>query len=207
MIVNGNDVFFDGSQEWRFTGSWTTQTDDAKTSLTLSTTVGRGKFNAARPNGPAQGVTTVGLAYEPFGRNNFNVFDAVLTQKYDDTYSSAFEVIYGYQQDVPAAATGSARNFNGAAGTADWFSCVKYFFVDYDERTRGQVRLEAFYDSEGSRTGFEGWYYAATAGFVLKPSDCTIFRPEIRYDYNGYSRPFEGKHGLFTAAADLIFKF
>ena len=34
-----------------------------------------------------------------------------------------------------------------------------------------------------------------------------LFRPEVRYDYNGYSRPFEGKHGIFTAGADLIFRF
>jgi Putative beta-barrel porin-2, OmpL-like. bbp2 len=108
---------------------------------------------------------------------------------------------------VPAVATGSVANFNGTSGTSDWVSFVKYYFVDFDDRTRGQLRLEAFYDSEGSRTGFEGWYYAATLGAVLKPTDWTIFRPEIRYDFNNYSRPFEGKHGLFTAAADLIFKF
>jgi len=29
----------------------------------------------------------------------------------------------------------------------------------------------------------------------------------VRYDYNDYSRPFEGKHGIFTAGADLIIKF
>ena len=55
--------------------------DDEKSSLTLGTSVGRGKFNAGRPNGPAQGITTLGLAYEPAGRNNINVFDVVYTQK------------------------------------------------------------------------------------------------------------------------------
>lgn len=123
------------------------------------------------------------------------------TRRYDDTFSTAFEFDYCYQQGVPAIATGSPRNFNGASGTATWFSFVKYFIANIDEKTTGQVRLEAFYDAEGSRTGFEGWHYATTAGLVLKPTDCTILRPEIRYDYNGYSRPFEGKHGLLTAGA------
>jgi hypothetical protein len=37
--------------------------------------------------------------------------------------------------------------------------------------------------------------------------DSVIFRPEVRYDYNGYSRPFSGQHGIFTAGADLIFTY
>jgi len=207
MLVNGNDVFFDGSQEPRFVGSYTTTSEDDKTSLTLGASLGRGKFNAGRPNGPAQGITTIGLAYEPAGRNNLNCVDVVLTQKFDDTYSAAFEAIYGWQQGVPAAATGSPDNFNGFSGTAHWASFVKYFMVNFDEHLTGQVRAEAFYDAEGSRTGFEGWYCAGTVGAVYKPKDSVIFRPEIRYDYNGYSRPFTGQHGILTAGADLIIKF
>ena len=33
------------------------------------------------------------------------------------------------------------------------------------------------------------------------------FRPELRYDYNGYSTPLEGKHGIFTAAFDMIVRW
>jgi hypothetical protein len=207
MIVNGNDVFFDGSQEWRFVGSLTVNSDDEKDSVTFGTSLGRGKFNTSQPNGPAQGITTIGLAYEPFGRNNFNVFDLVYTHKVDDKLSVAFETIYGYQQGVPAIATGSPLNFNGTSGTASWFSLVKYVNYNFSDQLGGILRLEAFYDAEGSRTGFEGWYWAGTAGLQFKPKDSIIFRPEIRYDYNGYSRPFEGEHGIFTAGADLIIKF
>jgi hypothetical protein len=34
-----------------------------------------------------------------------------------------------------------------------------------------------------------------------------IVRPEIRYDYNNQSAPFEGHHGLVTAGADLILRW
>jgi hypothetical protein len=207
MIANGNDVFFDGSQEARYMGAINWTSDDEKTTLALATSLGRGKFDASRPNGPAQGITTIGLAYEPFGRNNFNVFDLVYTQKIDDQFSVAFEAIYGYQQGVPAVATGSITNFNGTSGTCTWLSLVKYLNYNFSEQLGGILRLEAFYDAEGSRTGFEGWYWAGTAGLQFKPKDSIIFRPEIRYDYNGYSRPFEGEHGIFTAGADLIIKF
>jgi hypothetical protein len=33
-----------------------------------------------------------------------------------------------------------------------------------------------------------------------------IVRPELRYDFNEESRPFENKHGLFTAASDVILR-
>lgn len=207
MIVNGNDVFFDGSQEWRYAGQLILTSDDEKTSLALGTSLGRGKFDASRPNGPAQGITTIGLAYEPFGRNNMNVFDVVYTQKVDDNLAVAFEAIFGYQTGVPAAATGSPLNFNGASGTATWLSLVKYYTYTFSEQLSGIVRGEAFYDAVGQRTGFEGWYWAGTAGLQFKPMDSVLFRPEVRYDYNDYSRPFTGKHGIFTAGADLIIKF
>ena len=147
------------------------------------------------------------MAYEPFGRNNINAFDLVYTQKLSDDLSYALEVIYGYQQGVPAAATGSAANFNGTSGTAHWGSVVNYLTYNFSEQMSGIVRAEVFNDAQGQRTGFEGWYYAGTLGLQFKPTSSILFRPEIRYDYTGYSKPFEGNHGIFTAGADLIFKF
>jgi hypothetical protein len=32
-------------------------------------------------------------------------------------------------------------------------------------------------------------------------------RPEVRYDYNFTSRPFDDRHGLFTLASDLILRW
>src|SRR5262249_31111629 len=157
-------VFFDGSQEWRYAGQLTFTSEDEKDSLALGTSLGRGKFDASRPNGPVQGITTIGLAYEPFGRNHFNVFDLVYTPKGHDKLPFAYERIYGYQQGVPATATGSPLNFNGTSGTASWFSLVKYVNYNFSDQLGGILRLEAFYDAEGSRTGFEGWYWAGTAG-------------------------------------------
>ena len=39
--------------------------------------------------------------------------------------------------------------------------------------------------------------------------DCLLVRPEIRYDYNDYSRPFDAgrRHGLCTATIDMIMKY
>jgi hypothetical protein len=50
-------------------------------------------------------------------------------------------------------------------------------------------------------------YTGATAGVTFKPRRDLLLRPEVRYDYNDESRPFEGQHGLFTAALDVIVRW
>jgi hypothetical protein len=35
----------------------------------------------------------------------------------------------------------------------------------------------------------------------------TVLRPEVRFDYNTESRPFEDKHGVVTAALDMIVRW
>jgi hypothetical protein len=209
MIVNGNDVFFDGSDEWRFAGQLTYANEDSGSTLSFGTSLGRGKFNSGRPTPPTQ--TTLGLAYEPLGRNNMNVFDLVYTQKLTEDLSYALELIYGYQTNVPATATGNANNFGGLSGNAQWGSIVNYLTYNFTEQLSGIARQEFFYDAQGQRTGFEGWYSGTTLGLQFKPTNSILFRPEVRYDCNDYSKPFGGngdkKSGLFTAGADLIFKF
>jgi hypothetical protein len=41
----------------------------------------------------------------------------------------------------------------------------------------------------------------------FKPTKAVTIRPELRYDYNIESRPFEGRHGLITASADVILRW
>jgi Putative beta-barrel porin-2, OmpL-like. bbp2 len=208
MAVNGNDVFFDGSDEWRFVGALTKTFNDGDDSLTFGTSLGRGKFNANRPTPVSQ--NTIGLAWEPAGRNNINVFDLVYTHKVSDDLNYAFEAIYGYQTNVPSGATGLpglGTNFNGGAGTAHWVSVVNYLTYTFSDELSGILRYEMFNDIHGQRTGFEGLYCATTLGLQIKPCDSVIIRPEVRYDHNSYSTPFGGRHGIFTAGTDLIIKW
>jgi hypothetical protein len=46
-----------------------------------------------------------------------------------------------------------------------------------------------------------------TGGYQFHLRKGIIIRPELRYDYNGESRPFEGKHGQFLAASDWIIRW
>jgi Putative beta-barrel porin-2, OmpL-like. bbp2 len=84
---------------------------------------------------------------------------------------------------------------------------VNYVTWTFTPRLSGTARVELFDDARGQRTGFEGLYTAVTAGLSFKPVKMLNLRPEIRYDYNSQSRPFEDKHGLFTASMDVILRW
>ena len=79
--------------------------------------------------------------------------------------------------------------------------------TELSPRLSATSRLEFFDDFQGQRTHFPGLYTDFTVGLMFKPWKSVIFRPELRYDYNGQSPAFEGRHGLFTAASDLILRW
>ncbi len=205
MLVNGNDVYFgDPSEELRFVGNVKWTQPGGRNTVTLATSLGRGKFNPAYPTPPYQ--TTVALATEPYGRNNFNAFDIVYTHAFSSVLSYNMEGIYGYQYNVPAAAM-SSPPANGSNGFANWFSVAHYLFYTYSPKVGAILRFENFDDFQGQRTGYSGLFTAVTGGVQYRINKSMIVRPELRYDYNGQSTPYYGDHGLFTAAADLIIRW
>ncbi len=204
MLANGNDVWIGSdAQEMRFVGALTWLSDSKTDAVTYGWTWGRGKFNAGTPFNPA----TAGEQSEPAGRNNINVNDLMWTHLFDHRWTYATELIYGYQYGVPANVPGGIIATTKTSGTAHWGSWVNYLFCNLTSNLTGIVRYELFDDFEGQRTGFEGLYSALTVGCQYRPWKSVLIRPEIRYDYNGYSRPFEGKHGLVTAALDCIVRW
>lgn len=208
-LVNGNDVLIgDPAEEMRFVGTigWTQA--NGKNSITFGTSLGRGKFNTGAPFDP----NVISLMSESAGRNNINVFDLVWIHTVNTRLSYIFEVMYGYQYGVPTdditARSGATHN------TAHWGSICQYLIYQFNPKMSGVLRFELFDDFDGQRTGYEGLYTAVTAGVQFKPYSWMMFRPEIRYDYNGYTTPFDPdqtnsgtRHGLLTAGADLIVRW
>jgi hypothetical protein len=202
LLVNGNDVYFgDPSEELRFAGNIKWTQSGGRNIVQFGTSLGRGKFNPAYPTPPQQ--TTVALATEPFGRNNFNIFDLLFTHVFSSVLSYNLEILYGYQYNVPQAALA----ISDPSGFANWLSVLHYFYYDVSPRMRLIGRWEDFDDFQGQRTGSAGLYNAVTGGLLYRLNPSTWLRPEVRYDYNFESTPFEGKHGLLTAAIDTIIRW
>ncbi|XZE18722.1 outer membrane beta-barrel protein [Pirellulaceae bacterium SH449] len=176
-IVTGSDIFFDSASEPTYIGSVNWESDSKDTSILLATIFGSGRFNQA----------------EDFA--NPRVFNLVFSQKLIQDLTYTLDALYGYQTDVPGI------------GTANWYAFVNYLNYQWSERWSGTTRLEFFNDIDGDRTGFEGLYTALTTGLTYKPRNGILIRPELRYDYNDSSRPFEDKSGLFTAACGMIVRW
>lgn len=173
-LVTGSDVFIDPAATPTYIGSIKWAPPNGRDSVLASVIVGSGRFNQA----------------ENF--NNPQIFDLVYTHRFNDRYSYVLNALFGYQTNVPDI------------GTATWFTFVNYLTYQFTPRLSGTTRLDLFNDADGQRTGFAGLYTTLTAGLLFKPTRSVIFRPEVRYDHNTESRPFEGNHGVFTAVADVI---
>jgi Putative beta-barrel porin-2, OmpL-like. bbp2 len=158
-----------------------------------------GSVKWAPPAGPDSVLVSVILGSGRFDqRENFHnpeIFDLVYTHKFSDRLTYALDAIYGFTTNVPDV------------GIADWWAAVQYLSYTLTPRLTAVGRLELFDDVQGQRTGFAGLYVAPTAGVNFKPNKFVVLRPELRFDYNTESRPFEGKHGLATAAMDLLVRW
>jgi hypothetical protein len=175
--VLGSDVFIDPADEPTFIGSIKWAPTTAPDSVLFSVIIGPGRFNRER------------------AFHNPEIFDLVYTHKVNARLNYSFETLYGFTTNVPVT------------GFANWLGVLNYLTRDFTPRLSGTARVEFFDDAQGQRTGFDGLYTAVTLGVSFKPRKDVIFRPEIRYDYNLNSRPFEDKHGLFTATADVILRW
>lgn len=176
-MMLGSDIFIDSADEPTGMGSIKWAPPSGRDSVLFSFIVGSGRFNQAK------------------NFHNPEVFDLVYTHPFNPRLTYTFESLLGYTTHVPEI------------GTAHWLGVINYLTYTFTPQLSGTTRLEFFDDEQGQRTGFSGLYTAITCGLSFRPRKSIIFRPELRYDYNDESRPFEGKHGLFTATSDVILRW
>jgi hypothetical protein len=176
-LVTGSDIFLDPAARPTYIGGVKWAPPSGRDSVTFSVIVGPGRFEPDRQF------------------NNPEVFDLLYTHKFNDRLNYTLDALFGCQTNVPDL------------GTVTWFTAVNYLSYTLTPRLAGTTRLELFNDSQGQRTGFKGLYTALTTGVTFKATRWLSLRPEVRYDYNGESRPFEGNHGLLTAAMDVLVRW
>jgi hypothetical protein len=176
-IVTGSDVFIDPAANPTYIGSVKWAPPTGRDSVLFAVIVGNGRYNQQ----------------EQF--HNPEIFDLVLTHKFSDRFNYTLDALYGFTTNVPGI------------GFADWWAAAQYLSYTITPRLTAVGRLEFFDDVQGQRTGFAGLYVAPTVGVNFKPNRFIVLRPEVRFDYNTESRPFEGKHALGTAALDMLVRW
>jgi hypothetical protein len=123
---------------------------------------------------------------------------------------------------------------DGGANTAEWYTLTNYFFYKVNCCWTGGFRFDYMRDDDGTRVfavgdgftepvntnrasagGFEGDFWAVTAGLNYKPTwnPNLAVRPEIRYDWfdgrTGAVQPYDDgtDDSQFLAAIDVIFTY
>jgi hypothetical protein len=176
-LILGSDIFIDPADTPTAMGSVKWAPPNGLDSVLFSFIVGSGRFNQNRDF------------------HNPEVFDLVYTHKLNSRLTWNLEALYGCTTNVPGI------------GFANWFGAVNYLTYTVTPRLNANARLEFFDDVQGQRTGFPGLYSVVTLGLNFRPRPDVILRPEVRYDYNDRTRPFEDRHGLFTAGLDVILRW
>jgi hypothetical protein len=176
-IILGSDIFIDPADSPTGMGSIKWAPPGGRDSVLFSFIVGNGRFDRRH------------LFHNP------ETFDLVWTHTFNSRLSYNLEGLYGFTTNVPDI------------GFANWAGLLQYVTWTFSPRLSTTARLEFFDDFQGQRTGFSGLYTAMTVGLNYRPHPSVIFRPELRYDYNDRSRPFEDRHGLFTATMDVILRW
>jgi hypothetical protein len=176
-IVAGSDVFIDPAANPTYIGSVKWSPATGRDSVLFAVILGNGRFD------------------RPEWFHNPQIFDLVYTHQFNDRFNYTLDALYGYTTDVPGT------------GFANWWSAVHYLSYTLTPRLTAVGRLEFFDDAQGQRTGFEGLYVVPTVGVNFRPNKFVVLRPEVRFDYNTESRPFDGKHALATAAVDVLVRW
>jgi hypothetical protein len=181
-LATGCDVFIDPVANPTYICSVKWAPPGGRDSVLVSVIICNGRFDQARQF------------------HNPEIFDLVYTHKFSDRLNYTLDALYGFTTN----ANGGDGQF---VGFADWWATVHYLSYQLTPRLTGNARLEFFDDVQGQRTGFAGLYVVPTVGVTFKPWRSVWLRPEVRFDYNTESRPFEDKHGLFTATSDLVVRW
>lgn len=180
-LATGSDTFIDPANRLTYLGQLKWAPKDGDTSVLFNTVVTNPKYFASE-------------AF-PF----YNYYGFVVTHKFTDKLTYVLDTAYSHISDAPLP--------NGQTGYADWYGAANYLIYNICDNLSTTLRAEVFNDTTGFRTGYEGLYTEVTGGVSWKPCDWLVIRPSVRYDYNGYTRPFEGDHHLWTGTMEAIIRW
>ncbi len=180
-LATGSDTFIDPANRATFIGQLKWAPPEGKTNVLLNVVASNPEYDTKE-------------AF-PF----YNYYGMVLTHKFTDKLTYVLDAGYSHLDNAPIP--GKPNGF------ADWYGAANYFTYAHTDKVSSTLRAEVFNDSTGFRTGSEGLYTEVTYGVAWKPTPGLIVRPSVRYDYNGYSRPFEGDNHLWTGTMEFIVRW
>ena len=197
-VHRGSDVWKDNNNDLGFTSliSWTSP--DSDTTLTFATNVGPEQDErhdwqdidgAPGPDSPGRNLNRV-------------IWSATLETQLTDNLQYVLNHDYFFQ--------------NGSAtfgiADAEAYGVTQYLFYQLNETVTAGLRCEVYRDDDGFvGSGFRsenaaapGLYTNLTAGLEVRPCECLVVRPEVRWDWQQRDNPGDTP-AFFAGTSDRQF--
>ena len=210
--VNGNDRWFDERYHFSYNGGFNWTSKNGATSLASYVLVGPNQLptfpslnSPFLPLGVPQSPPRLAGKLNPlYAHHPRTYFDVTATNKWNDRLTQASEAFFIIDTDV-VLPTGRVLPESSWYGAANWF----LYTFDTDQKYTGVWRSEIFKDTNGTATGVAATYFEMTLGLVYKPKPWLWFRPEARYDWAQFAKPFNDgtRSSQLTLAFDVIVQF
>jgi hypothetical protein len=213
--VNGADRWIDSNYHYSYLGGASWNSADGRSTLSSMTLVGPNQLPFFPSTNPRQTPTLPVGGYtspELEGRRNplYNrstlVYHAtVATRKWGKNrrWTQAMEAAFVTQGNVLGFGPGGSPGRIGYYGGAHWL------LYDATPKLTAVSRLEVFRDNNGFVLPAPDNYYEMTYGLIYRPTPALWIRPEIRYDWAQFTRPYNDgtRGGQLTLACDVIVQF
>jgi hypothetical protein len=211
-LVNGNDRWFDTRYLLNYQGGFNWTSNTGNTSWLAFVLVGPAQlptFPATNspflPLGVPQSPPALAGKVNPLYAHHPRTYvDTVATHKWTKRLTQAAETFCIIDTDV-VQTDGNVLRETSWYGFANWF----LYTFDSNEKYTGVWRSEVFKDTHGTATGDADTFYEMTLGLIYKPKPWLWIRPEARYDWAQFTKPFnDGTRGSqLTLAVDVIVQF
>jgi hypothetical protein len=211
-VINGWDRFFDKRYNMGYIGGINYTFNEDKTNIAVTYVGGPNQFPSFLPAG--QNIQPTGTPVTPakfagqrdtqYGSNWRSLFTTVISHKWSDKLTQVMETDQGWEPRVQFVGGKNKRQDVG------WYSFGNWFLYSFNDKLTGVWRSEVFFDGSGVRTGTSGDnFYEQTLGFIYKPKSWLWIRPEARYDWAQFTKPYSDstRNSQLTLAFDVIFLF
>ena len=213
--VNGADRWFDQNYHYSYLGGINWNSKSQRSSLTSFVLVGPNQLpffpslqysrTAILPVGGYQVPELAGKRNPYYNRSTLVYHSTVLSHKWGETQklTEAMEVYFVTQGNVLGFGPG------GSPGGISYYGGAHWLLYELTPRTTAVARHEVFRDNNAFVLPTADNYFEMTYGLIVKPKPCLWIRPEIRYDWAQFTKPFNDgtQSGQLTLAFDVIVQF
>lgn len=214
-VVNGADRWINSNYRYSYLGGVNWNSTDGRWTLSSMTLVGPNQLPFFPSTDPQQTPTLPVGAYtspelagrrNPFyGRSTLVYHSTVVTRKWGEEkrWTQAMEVAFVTQDNVVGFGP------RGSPGRIGYYGGAHWLLYELTPKLTGVSRLEVFRDNNGFVLPAADNYYEMTYGLIYKPCPALWIRPEVRYDWAQFTKPYDDgtRGGQLTMAFDVIVQF